>query len=245
MAVPVITNLDSSLIVHETKADFVKRDIIECVNIVQYDENLPVLAIKLFMDGETYTLPSEASVSLRWGKPDRTFIIKNVLGRNYDGNIVYVQIDEQMSYYRGMYYPVLDIIYQNGNHACSSPIPVNVDVNPVQNSFVESESEYPDLEEAIRICSNASVTIASFESRVAALESGKQDLLISGTNIKTVNGISLLGSGNISLGSDLPSIPSTDGVYLLKLTVTSGVASYSWVDNVATFSETSGGVNIV
>lgn len=35
------------------------------------------------------------------------------------------------------------------------------------------------------------------KERVAELESGKQDKLVSGTNIKTINGESILGSGNI------------------------------------------------
>ena len=34
--------------------------------------------------------------------------------------------------------------------------------------------------------------------------SGKQDALVSGTNIKTINSTSLLGSGNIDVGADIP-----------------------------------------
>lgn len=41
--------------------------------------------------------------------------------------------------------------------------------------------------------------------------SGKQDKLVSGTNIKTVMGKSLLGSGNVSIsGSEITSIPATN-----------------------------------
>jgi hypothetical protein len=41
---------------------------------------------------------------------------------------------------------------------------------------------------------------AEAESRLAALESGKQATLVAGTNIKTINGSSLLGSGNLLVG---------------------------------------------
>lgn len=50
-----------------------------------------------------------------------------------------------------------------------------------------------DTEDLVRI-------IASIEQQIAA----KQDSLVSGTNIKTVNGMSLLGSGNIAISTAYP-----------------------------------------
>lgn len=46
--------------------------------------------------------------------------------------------------------------------------------------------------------------------------SGKQDTLVSGTNIKTINNESILGSGNINV-SGLPSVSSTDNGKILKV----------------------------
>lgn len=46
--------------------------------------------------------------------------------------------------------------------------------------------------------------------------SGKQDALVSGTNIKTVNNTSLLGSGNLDLGSDFEIITIEEIVDLLN-----------------------------
>ncbi|NBR62638.1 MAG: hypothetical protein EBT86_13665 [Actinobacteria bacterium] len=40
-----------------------------------------------------------------------------------------------------------------------------------------------------------------FDQAIAAGQTGKQDTLVSGTNIKTVNGNSLLGSGNLSIST--------------------------------------------
>ena len=45
---------------------------------------------------------------------------------------------------------------------------------------------------------------------------GKQDKLVSGTNIKSVNGVSLLGSGNLSV-SGLPAVTSSDNDKVLKV----------------------------
>jgi hypothetical protein len=41
--------------------------------------------------------------------------------------------------------------------------------------------------------------------------SGKQDALVSGTNIKTINGTSILGSGNI----DVQTLPTVEGTTLV------------------------------
>lgn len=62
--------------------------------------------------------------------------------------------------------------------------------------------------------------ITTAESDIASLGTSKQDALVSGTNIKTVNGASLLGSGNIATGN--------------AFTVT--LASASWSNNAQTVS---------
>lgn len=64
-------------------------------------------------------------------------------------------------------------------------------------------------------------------TKVPQLESGKQDTLVSGTNIKTVNSQNILGPGNIEIqgggedgvGFDSITTPSTpDGTMIITLT---------------------------
>jgi len=53
------------------------------------------------------------------------------------------------------------------------------------------------------------------KSQTDNLLSNKQDTLVSGTNIKTINGESVLGSGNIVIsggGSEIPSTPETRNI---------------------------------
>ena len=45
--------------------------------------------------------------------------------------------------------------------------------------------------------------ITDAQGDITSLQSGKQDTLVSGTNIKTINGNSILGSGNLSAGGAL------------------------------------------
>ena len=68
--------------------------------------------------------------------------------------------------------------------------------------------------------------------------SGKQDTLVSGTNIKTINSTSLLGSGNISIDS-LPSQTGNSGKYL---TTNGTTASWSAVDSLPSQTGNSGKV---
>ena len=57
-----------------------------------------------------------------------------------------------------------------------------------------------------------------------------QEPLVSGYNIKTINGESILGSGNISLRNNIPECPATtDGTYVLEATVSNGKVTYNWV----------------
>ena len=54
-------------------------------------------------------------------------------------------------------------------------------------------------------------TLYAFTSDLETLDQAKQDKLVSGTNIKTINGTSILGSGNISVSADytLPTASSS------------------------------------
>ena len=64
--------------------DFSIRTIQQIVTIVQYDKQLPVVEVKLFLNGEPYILSDDMSAQIRWIKKDRTFTYKSVLGCNED-----------------------------------------------------------------------------------------------------------------------------------------------------------------
>ena len=52
---------------------------------------------------------------------------------------------------------------------------------------------------ALTDLNNRMITTGTVESMITAATSGKQDTLVSGTNIKTINNESILGSGNITI----------------------------------------------
>lgn len=69
--------------------------------------------------------------------------------------------------------------------------------NPASYNIVSTKLQYTIGESSITISENASPSLATVSDL-----SAKQDVLTSGTNIKTINNTSLLGSGNITITGD-------------------------------------------
>lgn len=145
-------------IIHKAKVDFSQRCMQQkTIHIVQYDKSLPVIAVELFLNGSTYMLPANADVKIRWSKRDKTFVYKNVLGCDENRQIVYFDVDEQMTFFNGPCNPILEVII-SGNKAGSSSMPFEIDRNPIQVGDIESHSIYPELEVMIEKAEEAAET---------------------------------------------------------------------------------------
>ena len=139
-----VSNYTPTGISHATSVDFSKRSVSQPVHIVQYDRSLPILAVSLYNNGQLYRLSESMDVSIRLGKPDRTFVYNKALGCDSTRTIVYFEITQQMSLFDGEFYPVIEIM--DGNKiANSSTIYLVVDRNPVQHDYIESTIEYKEL----------------------------------------------------------------------------------------------------
>lgn len=146
-------------IIHNAKVDFSLRASIknslstQSVHVVQFDKSLPVIKVDLFNNNEPYVLPKNAVVKIRVGKPDRTFVYKEVLGTNEERTAVYFTVDEQMTVLAGILEPVLEIrlAMPSGDviYGASSPIRITIDKNPVQEYDVESKTNYPLIYEIL------------------------------------------------------------------------------------------------
>lgn len=78
-----------------------------------------------------------------------------------------------------------------------------------------------DLADSIREATGetGSINAQSFSTRITGLGTGKQDKLVSGENIKTINGESILGSGDIEIsgGGGGATAPSESGLWLTEV----------------------------
>ena len=155
--IPII-NIDSEeyskYIINKARVDFGNNRIVQQhVKIVQYDSTLRMVAVDLYVNGFEYNIPSSivnnGRMYVRWGKPDHTFYNAYVAGINSEANVAYFEINEQMTVFAGPFAPILVLTYEE-SQAGSSPIPIDIEKNPVQNGDIESMAEYPYIEEEIR-----------------------------------------------------------------------------------------------
>lgn len=131
-------------LVHRTLVDFGgKRMVQKTLHFMQYDRTLPIVEVTLFNNGNKYYIPElGSSCKVRLSKPDKTFVYKDVLGCSEDGNLVYFEMDEQMTVINGQVEAILELII-SGSVAGSSYINIIIDKNPVQEDDIESSIEAP------------------------------------------------------------------------------------------------------
>ena len=84
---------------------------------------------------------------------------------------------------------------------------------PEGGSSVDPATATPSMDGTAAVGSSAKY---AREDHVHPTDTSRQATLVSGTNIKTVNGSSLLGSGNIST-AELPSVSASDNGKVLRV----------------------------
>lgn len=82
--------------------------------------------------------------------------------------------------------------------------------NPSTEVYTQYTKLVPPMESGKMISNNGTAYLwvsgalqGSLDDSAAALRASKQDVLVSGSNIKTINGTTVLGSGNITMGAGL------------------------------------------
>ena len=153
-------------IIHNTSVDFTRRVISEPVHIVQGDKTLPQIEVELLADGQPYTIPSGASVAIRYGKPDGNAIVNNAASTS--GNTATFTVTEQMSALPGEMSPQV-MVTVSGGVAATGSFPLIIDKNSVEGAK-DSESELSAFDKAIQAVAtvNKSVEKAALSEKNAA-----------------------------------------------------------------------------
>lgn len=137
-------------IIHDTEVDIGnKRPVVTPIHIVQYDNTLPVIAVKIYKDGNPHKLPSEYSARIRW-KTANGIRYEAVMGRSdlKPGSqteeelftTLYFTVDVDMTRCFGELNPIIEVS-TNNMLSGSSPIPFVIHRNPIQESEIENEIE--------------------------------------------------------------------------------------------------------
>lgn len=128
--------------------DFDSRPDKKAVNLVQYDQTIPVLCVSLKKGGTEYKVPSDADVNIRMDKRDGYYVYNPALGVNAERTIAYFAVTPQMSTGWGDYYPIVEITV-GGGIAGSAPIWLHFDRNPLPENAIISSDEYKTIQQLL------------------------------------------------------------------------------------------------
>lgn len=144
-------------LIKATRADFDRRDVVQPVHLVQYDDTLPVLAVALYKGGQPWTLPTGADVNLRMDKKDGHYVYNPALGVSSDRATVYLAVTAQMTTGYGTFAPVVEVL-AGGGVAGMAALRLDIDKNPVQDGMLESTDEYKTVQVlAAEVAANAKI----------------------------------------------------------------------------------------
>lgn len=144
-------------LIKATRADFDRRDVVQPVHLVQYDDTLPVLAVDLYKGGKPWTLPTGADVNLRMDKKDGHYVYNPALGVSSDRATVYLAVTAQMTTGCGTFAPVIEVL-AGGGVAGMAALRLDIDRNPVQDGMIESTDEYKTVQAlAAEVAVNAKI----------------------------------------------------------------------------------------
>ena len=144
-------------LIKATRADFDRRDVVQPVHLVQYDDTLPVLAVALYKGGQPWTLPTGADVNLRMDKKDGHYVYNPALGVSSDRRTVYMAVTAQMTTGYGTFAPVVEVL-AGGGVAGMAALRLDIDRNPVQDGMLESTDEYKAVQAlAAEVAANAKI----------------------------------------------------------------------------------------
>lgn len=129
--------------------DFDSRPDKKAVNLVQYDQTIPVLCVSLKKGGTEYKVPSDADVNIRMDKRDSYHVYNPALGVNAERTIAYFAVTPQMSTGWGDYYPIVEITV-GGGIAGSAPIWLHFDRNPLPENAIISSDEYKTIQQLLK-----------------------------------------------------------------------------------------------
>lgn len=161
---------DSNRVVHHTYADMTARQIVRPVHLVQYDQGLPIIAVKLYNDGLEYTIPTNATVNIRCSKVDGNFVYNPALGWDSAMHTVYFEVTKQMTALAGEINPIVEIELNN-KIVSSGAIAVQIDFNPIQEQSIRSTTEYLTAKQYAEQAVDAAAKAASSASQASGYAS--------------------------------------------------------------------------
>lgn len=135
-------------IIHNIAASLVAGERPGAVHITQYDQTLPVIAVRLTGNNVPYVVPDGAAVNFRARKPDGKYIYNPALGVSADGSTAYISVTPQTAAAAGKMRAVIEIVL-SGSIAATANIWIEIAANPVPQDAIESMDEYKTVQQLV------------------------------------------------------------------------------------------------
>ena len=105
-------------------------DIVQPLELVQLDDNLPVLAATLTVDGNPYTAPAGASYTIRVRRPYGTAVQADALGVDADG-VAYIEFAPALTSIAGTGCAAIEVSLPDGSAKCTQIFRLHIAHNPI------------------------------------------------------------------------------------------------------------------
>ena len=158
----------STSVVHNAQVSLTDRSPASVVNLVQYDDTLPIVAVALRANNLPYTVPSGAAVNVRMKKPDGTYVYNPALGVSENAQTAYIAVTLQMTAMWGNAAPIVEIVV-DGNVAATGTFTVIIDENPVPESAIESTDEFLTIQQLAAQVQAAAKIVSDNEAAIQAV----------------------------------------------------------------------------
>lgn len=125
-------------VLHKTKVDFVLRPASPQINLIQGDENLQMIKIKLLERGNPFSIKPDDRISFKMGKIDHTFVWIDIFGVNLEDKSVYVKVVNQMCTIPGRM--LASVLFQRPTQETFEPYSSNSTYEIGDNCMFENET---------------------------------------------------------------------------------------------------------
>lgn len=136
----------STSIKHDITASLVAGERPGVVHITQYDQTLPIIAVRLMGNNVPYAVPAGAAVNFRARKPDGKYVYNPALGISADGSTAYIAVTPQTAAAAGKMRAVIEIVL-DGAIAATANFCIEIAANPVPQDAIDSQDEYLTIQD--------------------------------------------------------------------------------------------------
>ena len=154
------------------------------LEVMQYDDKMPVAAVTLTSKAVTWTPPEGAALRVRMGKPDGHGVLNDALGMDADGT-VYFAFTRQMTAAHGTGEISVEIGSEGGVKS-SAIVPVTVKKNPVQDDKIESGDEYLALDAILEQCQQAAKAVTDNADALQTIRDNAEAIQTTAANIGAI-----------------------------------------------------------